>query len=959
MDIISKEIWQIIEPYIDEDIGSTDDIEKKLQRLKENYPQYYEEVRDLLAGNDKATSYFSQLGENIRKSVTEKTYPAGYHIGVYEIVELVSGGGMSHVYRARRTDGEYEHQVAIKVLKESIHNEPLKEQFHREKQILANLNHPHIASIYDSGLTEEGRPYFIMEFIEGLPVTDYCDKHHLSIEDRLKLFTDICRAVNYAHQNLVIHKDLKPNNIFIDQNGFLKLMDFGIAQISGGAEADNNALNAYTPRYASPEQKNNGKVTTLSDVYQLGLLLCNLLTGIHWQDIQHKFKHPALANVLGTFPEKDVKHILTQRGLQNTKQLFHKLKGDLHAVMTTSLHENPDERYRTVQELQTDIENYFNNQPLKARGLHFNYLLSKFVKRNRIRLKVASFFLLIITGLMVNYTIAITQQKNKARENALEAQLQASKAQSVTSYLKSVFSLGDPYVNSANDITVDEMLDRGYNRLINASHIDADIKAEILLTMSTVFLENGGFDKSMHALKNAHDIKDSLKSGKHQDLSDIYSQYATFFQKNSQLDTAFHFIHKALKIDSLHMADHPTDLTYDLEKLGKLYAMQSDYEKAVPIYHEVLRRMKQEDDFRKEIKIAGVESTLGEIYHRLSDYPNSKKYLMRSYKVHSAMKDSTNEYLINDLSKIALLYLDLEKLDSAEYFMDQCIEKTKQVSGDSSINLVHRYYTAASIQKKKNNYEESLSYAKDAYNISRKEYGENHIWTALRLNTIGLTYSHFGMPAKAESYYLKGLKILENDYPEYTKYLATSRYNLAESFLKQRKTERAVNLFQEVYEMEKDIYSEEHPSLAFTLTRLGRSLMDAGKPDEAYPHIKKAYSTMEEKFDSIHSRRGDCATLLAEFYLKKQKWTLANQFAKEGMTIFSSLHDKNHWKYEYTSALKILAQRANTNQNNPEQLSAIFHSLNNQEYPDQYFINQLQELAGERGVDLALQASAK
>jgi tetratricopeptide (TPR) repeat protein len=734
-------------------------------------------------------------------------------------------------------------------------------------------------------------------------------------------------------------------------------MDFGIARISEEAD-DDDAFNAYTPRYASPEEKANGKVTTLSDVYQLGLLLCNLLTGIHWQDIQHEFKHPSLATVFETFPKSDVENILAQRRLQNTRQLSGKLKGDLQAVLYTSLRENPEERYRAVQELHTDIENYFNNQPLKARGLHFNFLLSKFVKRNRIRLRVASFFLLVITGLVVNYTIAITQQKNRARENARKADLQANKARSVTSYLKSVFALADPYVNSANDISVDEMLDRGYNRLINASHIDDDIKAEILLTMSTVFMENGGLDKSLHALKNAHQIKDSLKPDNYHDLSDIYSHYATYFIKNSQLDTAFHFINKALIIDSLYADEYPIDLTYDLEKLGKLYALKSDYEKAIPIYKEVLRRMEQENDFRKEIKIAGVESTLGEIYHRLSDYPNAKRYLFRSYEVHSAMKDSTNEYLINDLSKIALLYLDLEKLDLAEYFMNQCIEKTKQVSGDSSLNLVHRYYTASSIQKKKNNFEKSLSYAEAAYNISLKEYGANHIWTAYRLNTIGLTYAYFGMPEKAETYYKRGLKIKEEHYPQYVKSITISQYNLADAYLKQGKAEQAATIFQEVYEKEKDIYPERHPNLAFTLTRLGRSLMDSGNPEQAYPYIEKAYAIIEEKFDSIHSRRGDCATLLAELHLKKQKWTLANKFATEGMTIFSSLHDKNHWKYEYTSALKILARGATTNPETEKQLSRILESLHNQEYAEQYFINQLQELAGDIGYDLGIQVPA-
>jgi len=956
MDILNEQIWNTIQEYIDEDIDasvSPENLEKKLLRLKSNYPEYYDELKKLLQQQTSATDFFNQLGTDIKGSIEENHYPTGYRIGVYQIDKLISSGGMSDVYLAHRSDGQFDQLVAIKILKRSIDNKTLQIQFHREMQILASLTHPNIASIYDGGLTREGRPYFIMEYIDGKTIIDYCDHNQLTIEERLRLFEEVTSAVNYAHQNLIIHKDLKPENILVDKNGYLKLMDFGVAQIIQEKTTEINGFRAFTPKYASPEQLNNHKITTLSDIYQLGVLLHKLLTGLHPEAYDNA--DPAII-ARAKFKKSEINdqyQILSDRKVLTEKELFRKLKGDLEAIISFATHSNPQQRYNTVMEIQSDIQNYFDNQPLKARGLHFNYLFSKFIRRNRPKINIALLFLAIISVLTTSYTLELTQQKEEAQINALKAKQSASRAQSVTNYLKSIFTLGDPYVNSAKNITVDEMLEKGYERLNNSSSVDKGIKADILITMSEVFRENDKFDKSLEALQKAHLIKDSIPSQNSQDMRRIYVQYAKYYRKFSQLDTAFYFINKALTIDSLYLEEYPVNLTYDLEELGKLYALKREYDKAIPIYKNVIRRMDHQKTSDRDKIRAGVESTLGEIYFKLSEYDSAKKHMFQAYHVHSNLKDTMNAYYLNDLSKIAGLYLELEKLDSAELFIKQSIKKTRQVYGDTSVKLINKYYTASGIAKKKEDFNEALNYANKAYHIAKSYYGANHIRTAYRLNTLGLTYLEFGMPKKAEKYLRKALLIKTTNYPEYKHSISISQYNLAESFLKQGKTQQALKNFREVYHLEQTLYPEDHPNYAYTMTKLGRTLLDANTPEKAYPLLKQAYAIIRDKFDSTHSRRADCATVLAEYYIEKQKWKQASHFAKEGMIIYKQIKGKDHWNYEYTSALNILSQWAKRNSTQYHlQLEEIMNSMRKHPFVEEYYMNKLLDYATKLSIAL-------
>ena len=352
----------------------------------------------------------------------------GRRIGNYKILEEVGQGGMGTVYRAVRDDEEYTVEVAIKLVWPGFDREEIRRGFRQERQIMANLNHPRIARLLDGGTTEDGWPYFVMEFIEGQPLTTYCNERWLSIEDRLKLFEQVCDAVAFAHRRKVIHRDLKPGNIFVTsttgmESPEVKLLDFGIAKIfdptlsSIGQSVTGNRFQAMTPEYASPEQVKGQNVAPTSDVYSLGVVLYELLTGVH---PVRKFRDES-SSLLETFQaicadevirpsriweslNSDGEERQSTLSIRNSVEsspgkLRRRLTGDLDAIILKAMRQAPAERYATVEELADDLRRFREGRPVFARRGAFGYSLRKFVKRYRLPLLVVVIFLILMASI--------------------------------------------------------------------------------------------------------------------------------------------------------------------------------------------------------------------------------------------------------------------------------------------------------------------------------------------------------------------------------------------------------------------------------------------------------------------------------------------------------------------------------------------------------------------------------
>lgn len=331
----------------------------------------------------------------------------GRRIGAYRIEAEIAHGGMGTVYRAVRADDEYQKQVAIKLMDRGTLSRRGAELFRHERQILASLEHPNIARLLDGGTNEDGSPYLVMEYVEGQTITEYCDIQRLSVEDRLKLFQKVCSAVHFAHQNLVVHRDIKPANILVTEGGEPKLLDFGIAKILGGnlTEVQTQTVGAMTPAYASPEQLNGRAVTTSTDVYSLGLVLYELLTGRYAYEA---FSTPVRRQqaILEEDPQRpsqavlqEAKHLeqaATPQQIGSLRQLpveklCKRLAGDLESIIAKAIRKEPEHRYRSADQLSDDIRRHLEALPVSARDDTLIYRAAKFISRHRLGVAAAVF----------------------------------------------------------------------------------------------------------------------------------------------------------------------------------------------------------------------------------------------------------------------------------------------------------------------------------------------------------------------------------------------------------------------------------------------------------------------------------------------------------------------------------------------------------------------------------------
>jgi len=405
------------------------------------------EVESLLAADERAAGVIDSPVFRVAAELfmdDDARSAVGRRIGAYRIVGEINHGGMGIVYLAARADEQYEKQVALKLIKRGMDTDAILRRFRHERQILASLEHPNIARLLDGGTTEDSLPYFVMEYIEGQPIDKYCDRHKLTIIERLKLFRTVCSAVHYAHQNLVVHRDLKPSNILVTADGVPKLLNPELSAETGELTA--TVLRLMTPEYASPEQVRGEKITMASDIYSLGVVLYELLTGHRPYRIKSRLLHEIARVICETEPEKPSTAIsrveevtgtdgtgrvkLTPERVSQTREgqaekLRRQLKGDLDNIVLKALRKEPQRRYVSVEQFAEDIRRHLDGLPVIARKDTLSYRTSKFIQRNKLAVTASALF--VVTGL--SGAAATSWQARVAKIERAKAEALAAKSQ--------------------------------------------------------------------------------------------------------------------------------------------------------------------------------------------------------------------------------------------------------------------------------------------------------------------------------------------------------------------------------------------------------------------------------------------------------------------------------------------------------------------------------------------------
>ena len=411
MRTLSPERWQIVSPYLDQALAMTDDAQAEwLSSLGQQNPEIAAELAALLDEH----RMLAQEGFLEKGSPGWSSAPglAGQTIGPYTLISQIGQGGMGSVWLARRSDGRFERQVAVKFVNLALAGKGGEERFKREGSILGRLAHEHIAELVDAGVSQSGQAYLVLEYVQGDPVDQYCDQHKLGLDARIRLFLDVLAAVAHAHANLIVHRDIKPSNVLVTTGGEVKLLDFGIAKLMEGegrtgaaTMLTHEAGSALTPQYAAPEQLTGQPVTTATDVYALGVLLYVLLSGQHPVGSGPLSPAELVKAVLDTEPPRasdattanDSQLIAERRGTTLDK-LRRELRGDLDTIVGKALKKNPQERYASVTGFAGDLQRYLKQEPISARPDTLAYRAAKFLRRNRTVVTLTAAALALVIG---------------------------------------------------------------------------------------------------------------------------------------------------------------------------------------------------------------------------------------------------------------------------------------------------------------------------------------------------------------------------------------------------------------------------------------------------------------------------------------------------------------------------------------------------------------------------------
>ena len=655
--------------------------------------------------------------------------PPPPRLGPYLVRGEIGRGGMATVYAAERGDREFERTVAIKVLRRGMDTADIVRRLCRERQILANLDHPNIARLLDGGSTEDGRPYVVMEHIAGLPIDRFCEGRQLDLAKRLALFRQICGAVHHAHRNLVLHRDIKPSNILVTAEGTPKLLDFGIAKALVGDGGDGEpeptltGQRWLTPEWASPEQLRGEPLSTASDVYSLRLLLYLLVTGK---------RQPA-----GAAPQDP------GRG------------DDLDLIVLAALRQEPGRRYSSAEQLAEDLRRYLENLPVLARKDTFGYRAGKFVRRHRTALAAAGATFLILAAA----ALFAFGQARVAREQRGQAEANLARAEAVAGFLGDLFEGAEPAASRGRDLTARDLLDRGAERMRTRLHEDASLRADLLGTLGRVYQKLALYDDAAALLEEAAALRGPSGAAAAASRADLA---ALAFQRG-RLGEAERLA--GLALAGLRESGAPRAAQAPcLKILADVAASHHRNEEAERLYGEALAARLAGGEGESD-EVLALRDRIGELYYRRGENERAAKVFAASIAARRQSLEKDHPALATALNDLAATELAAGRGEAALVLMKEAFEIRRRVFGEDHIELALGLNNLAAVEGQVGRLDDALAHLEQGLAIAREVHrGEPHPEVAGMLHNLGLLHQRRG-EAAAGARFAEALAMQQRIFP--------------------------------------------------------------------------------------------------------------------------------------------------------------------------------------------------
>ena len=781
-----------------------------------------------------------------------------FRIGSYQVKRSLGEGGMGTVYLATRADQEFKKYVAIKVIREGRDSRDIIARFRRERQILAALDHPNIAKLLDGGTTEQGFPYFIMEYIQGTKLDQYCDSHKLSINERLELFRTVCAAVQFAHQNLIVHRDLKPENILVTSDGTPKLLDFGIAKIlNPGSFADDmpptiSIMRAMTPEYASPEQFKGDPITTSSDIYSLGVILYQLLSGSRPYTFTSRSPaeiYKALCELEPTKPSNAITK--TEPGdttrlssLRNTtaEKLQKELRGDLDNIIMMALRKEPQKRYPSAEAFSSDIRRFLSDHPVLASKGTRRYRAAKYIQRHRVGIAAASslFLLLIAFALTATFqNIRIAQQRDAAEKAKLKAEAESQKAAKVTDFVVKLFETNDPAQSKGETLSARQILDRGAERLHKEFKDQPEVQAELMNKVGNIYEKLGLYDQAELLLKESVTIRRKYYGNEHVAITESLRDLTLVLMDKEELEEAEKLIREALAIDRKFLGNEHSEVAMDLDYLAGVLHDKGQFDEAENLYREALG-LNRKVLGKEHIEVANNLNNLANVMMDKGQLDEAEKLYREALAIDRKLL-GIHPHVATDLNNLANVVQNKGQLDEAEKLHQEALALNRKLLGNEHAAIATMLNNLAGVMRDKGQLDEAEKLYRESLAMNRKLLGNEHSEVATNLNNLGTVMRGKGQLDEAEKLIRESLALNRNLWGKNHPLIANNLANLGEVELRRGAIQKAISYANEALRMPMDKLPADSKYRARAKSVLAAALAEQNQYQEAEPLLLDAY----------------------------------------------------------------------------------------------------------------------
>ncbi len=822
------------------------------------------EVGEMLDLHDEAAKYFDDLSNDIVGAAALEIESAArprMRIGPYQTLEAIGHGGMGAVYRAERVDGAFDHEVALKLLHRDMETPELKARFLAERQLLARLSHPNIARLFDGGVTDEGRPFFVMEIVEGVPITRYCEQNECSTRDMLRLFMDVIEAVSYLHRNLVVHRDLKPSNILVDRDGSVKLLDFGIAKLL--ADAPEGELQTrtgellMTPEYAAPEQLLGAPVTTATDVYALGVVLYELLTG------ERPHRRTATENLSATqglppTPSSRLRSIRKTTDLASTRRAGgeaaaaerftrRRVDHDLDTICLMALRPEADARYASAEQLGQDIQRHLEGLPVHARKSTLGYRVKKFAQRHR-RALLATGALLVFIAVGFARERSLRDEAEQARS---EAQRQAAIAVVVSNFLSELLSSVDPSKAQGREVAVADVLDQAAVRLgAGAEFADQPmVEAALRATVGNTYVSLGKYDEAREHLERAVELRGGLGSRDPEALA-ASEDLAVLYQRLGRIDEAEPILRRALELRFEMLGeDHPTSLT-TMNRLADLLWADGRFDEVEQLDRrtlEIRRRVLGEDHPDTIKSLNGLAATL----FNDGRYAEASRLFEEALAVERRQLGEDHPHTLGLGNNLAAAYLELGRYAEAERLLREVVASRTRVLGETHGETAMSIHNLGITLLQQARYGEAEEQLEQAMELRRSEAAESKSFL-FSSSYLADVYREQGRYQEAEALYLSTLRKQRTQLGREDQDTLRTVGGMAELRILQGDLAAAEALIAEILEVQKRVRGDGHPDTLYSLTLLAQIRNEQGRFAEAQSLSEEAVEVGSEALGADH-----------------------------------------------------------------------------------------------------------